>query len=400
MHSVTDEQIEFILDDIAKRGIETEDVRYNILDHVCCIIENEMPAGKDFFEFYKITIARFYKDELREIEEETRELITFKYFYAMKRTLKITGAMTIILCLLGSLFKFMHWPGAGIMLILSLGFFALVFIPLNIIMKFKDEKEKTNKLLITFGFILGMGMTLGMLFKIFHWPGANILMFGSLGVFALIYVPLYFFTRFRNPESKFNAIVNTTFMIAGSGLLFGMVNLKNSSSYENSIDAMEAYQEENAIEMEKSNTAIYEELKSESKDAVRINELTDGLEKALSDIKAHLISKSEGISQETARKMQVNEILKPNDFKVIHQHFTHARGELSYAGLKDAIENYNQGIAGLSDSDILRPIEIEGLLMENTTLSVVLNELLDIRIQVLANENSYLCLQKGIIASK
>ena len=225
-------------------------------------------------------------------------------------------------------------------------------------------------------------------------------MFGSLGVFALIYVPLYFFTRFRNPESKFNAIVNTTFMIAGSGLLFGMVNLKNSSAYENSIDAMEAYQEENAIEMEKLNAAIYKELESESKDAVRINELTDGLEKTLSDIKANLISKSEGISQETARRMQVNEILKPNDFKIIHQHFTHARGELSYAGLKDAVENYNQGIAGLSDSDILRPIEIDGLLMENTTLSVVLNELLDIRIQVLANENSYLCLQKGIVASK
>lgn len=142
MHSVTDEQIDFILEDIANRGIVTEDVRYNILDHVCCIIENEMPQGENFYEFYKNTIVRFFKKELKEIEDETRELTTFKYYYAMKRTLKITGAITIILCLIGSLFKFQHWPGAGVLLLLSLGFFALVFIPLNIIMKFKDEKRK------------------------------------------------------------------------------------------------------------------------------------------------------------------------------------------------------------------------------------------------------------------
>jgi len=78
MHKVTEEEVDFILDDIAKKGIVTEDVRNNILDHVCCIIENEMPAGKDFHEFYKDTIARFYRKDLREIEEATKQLINFK----------------------------------------------------------------------------------------------------------------------------------------------------------------------------------------------------------------------------------------------------------------------------------------------------------------------------------
>jgi hypothetical protein len=399
MHKVTDEQIDFILDDIAKRGIETEDVRYNILDHVCCIIENEMPAGQDFFEFYRNTIARFYKDELREIEEETRELITFKYFYAMKRTLKITGAVTIILCLLGSLFKFMHWPGAGIMLVLSLGFFALVFIPLNIIMKFKDEKEKTNKLLITFGFILGMSMTMGMLFKIFHWPFANILMFGSLGIFALIYVPLYFFTRYRNAETKFNAIVNTTFMIAGSGLLFGMVNLKNSQQYEMSLMAMDQYQEDNADKMEMSNTKLYEELASKA-EINEIRTLTSELQEVLRGIKIRLISKSEKISEEKAAEFKISDLSNRNDFKVVKNHFVMARDQYSKEGLESAIRNYNEGIAILNQPDVLRVIDIESLHMEHTTVSVILNELNDIEVQLLSNENSYLSLQKGLIASK
>lgn len=61
MHNVTDDEIEFILNDITKKGVLIEDVRYNILDHVCCIIENELPIGGNFKEFYENTIARFYK---------------------------------------------------------------------------------------------------------------------------------------------------------------------------------------------------------------------------------------------------------------------------------------------------------------------------------------------------
>ena len=91
MHKVTDTQVDFILDDIERRGVITEDVRYNILDHVCCIIENEMDSDMNFNEFYRNTIARFYKKELGEIEEETQVLLTFKNYYAMKRTLKISG---------------------------------------------------------------------------------------------------------------------------------------------------------------------------------------------------------------------------------------------------------------------------------------------------------------------
>lgn len=399
MHSISDEQIDFILDDITKKGVEIEDVKFNILDHVCCIIENEMPAGMDFYEFYRNTIARFYRKELKEIEHEAIELTTFKYFYAMKRTLKITGAITIALCLLGSLFKFQHWPGAGVMLLLSLGFFSLVFIPLNIIMKFKDEKEKTNKFIITFGFVLGMIITLGLVFKIFHWPGANIMMFGALGLFALVFTPIYFFTRYRNPETKFNAIVNTTFMVAGAGLLFGLVNLKNSKNYEESIDAMEQYQVDNAEKMVASNVKLYDELHTRGSEVDEIRNITNELIASLDGIQHKLISKSEGVSVEKAREISVSEVSKPNDFKVIRMHFAQGSDDHTYDGLINAVGTYNASIADLSEQDILRPIEIESLEMTNTTLSVVLNELVDIRVQALSNENSYLCLQKGLLAS-
>ena len=225
MYSLSDEQIDFILDDIEKRGIVTEDVRYNILDHVCCIIENEMTNDLDFAKCYGDTIAQFYQNDLSEIEEETQKLLTFKHYYAMKRTLKISGIVSIILIILGITFKSMHWPGAGVMVVLGLAFFSLIFIPLNIVLKFQDDKERSNRVIMTVGMLAASVATIGVLFKIMHWPYANIMMFSSLLVFMLVFIPIYFIVKYKNPETKFNAIIHTTFMVGAAGMLFALINL-------------------------------------------------------------------------------------------------------------------------------------------------------------------------------
>ncbi len=68
MYQLSEKQIDFILDDIKKRGIQIESLQQNLLDHVCCILENEMNAEDDFEKLYSNTIQKFYKKELFEIE--------------------------------------------------------------------------------------------------------------------------------------------------------------------------------------------------------------------------------------------------------------------------------------------------------------------------------------------
>ena len=48
MYCITEQQITFILNDIKEKGVEMEDLQLNLLDHVCCIIENELEANGDF----------------------------------------------------------------------------------------------------------------------------------------------------------------------------------------------------------------------------------------------------------------------------------------------------------------------------------------------------------------
>jgi glycogen synthase len=88
MYSLREDEIDYILHDIESRGVVLEDLRDDLLDHICCIIERELPEGGDFVKFYEFVLPRFFKKKLAEIQEETDNLIRFKNFGAevAKRT--------------------------------------------------------------------------------------------------------------------------------------------------------------------------------------------------------------------------------------------------------------------------------------------------------------------------
>ena len=75
MYQLNDQQIDLILTDLHQRGIETESMRLNLLDHICILIENHLEEDGDFAQFYATTIRSFYKEELRELEDEARLLM-------------------------------------------------------------------------------------------------------------------------------------------------------------------------------------------------------------------------------------------------------------------------------------------------------------------------------------
>ena len=234
MVRVSDEQVDFILQEIEAHGVTIKDLQWSLLDHMCCIIENEMSETDNFDQFFQRLLPRFFNDNLREIQEETELLLTFKHFYAMKKTVNISGLLAAVLTLTGSVLKVMHWPGAGVAFVLGIALFSLIFLPLMIALKFRDEGTKTDKLVLSLGFLIGIFTSIGFLFKIMHFPYANIMMLTGLVSFTFVYVPLYFFTRVRRPELRFNATVNSVLMMACGGLLFAMYNLGYSTKVEES----------------------------------------------------------------------------------------------------------------------------------------------------------------------
>ncbi|MES2764084.1 MAG: hypothetical protein V4677_17845 [Bacteroidota bacterium] len=224
MYQLSDKQIDYIFDDISARGVEMESLQQNLLDHICCIIEQNLEANGDFENFYQKTIKTFYKDALWEIEEETILLLTFKNYYTMKKIMIISGTFSAVVMSIGIFFKFMHWPGAALCILLGIVISSLVFLPLLFTLKAKEKQTIKDKLILGLATFSGILISSAVLFKIMHWPGANMMGLTFVIIMLVLYIPLYFFSGIKNPEAKVNTIVTTIIMIMGCGLFLTLVN--------------------------------------------------------------------------------------------------------------------------------------------------------------------------------
>lgn len=278
MYCLSDKQIDFIFNDICARGVEMESLQQNLLDHICCIIEQNLEDEKDFELFYNQTIKTFYKHELWEIEEETIQLLTFKNYYAMKKIMLVTGTLSVSFLAQGLIFKFMHWPGAAMGILLGLVMMSLVFLPLLFVLKIKEKQQTKEKLTIAFGTLAGILITLGTLFKIMHWPYANMMITGSMGVTMLLFLPMYFFSGIRNAETKVNTIVSSILIVSACGLLLVLMRTPRSSHMREKM-MTESYLRSQSI-LQAEQAELVKKIKSDSLQINQIgNEIVDLSEK-------------------------------------------------------------------------------------------------------------------------
>jgi hypothetical protein len=226
MYCLSEEQIGYILNDIRARGVELEDLQSNLLDHICCIIEENLKEGEDFESFYQQTISRFYKKDLLEIEEETITLIIFKNYYAMKKAMLISGLLSTFFLSTGIVLKFLQAPGGSVGLVLGMVTLSLVFLPLLFTLKAREKKSAKEKLIIGLGTFAAILMCLSILFKVMHWPWSLWLGLGSVFILILFFLPVYLVSGLRNPDTKVNAIVSSILLIGGCGMFLSLVSMK------------------------------------------------------------------------------------------------------------------------------------------------------------------------------
>ncbi|MEQ8478958.1 ABC transporter permease [Fulvivirga sp.] len=72
---LSDEHINYIIKDIAYRGIVDDDLGDELVDHICTLVEAKMEDGQRFIEAYDETIKDFGNDnKLNELQKQTIEL--------------------------------------------------------------------------------------------------------------------------------------------------------------------------------------------------------------------------------------------------------------------------------------------------------------------------------------
>ena len=143
----------------------------------------------------------------------------------MKKTLYLFELLSTIFTFLGSIFKIMHWPGASLMIIMGAFSFAFIFVPLLIFIKFKEVSFLFDKFIYSIGITLFTLLMVGFIFKLMHWPWATVLMLSTIVIFNFVYIPVYFISRFKKKDLKFNTIVNSVVMFSFGSILFALFDL-------------------------------------------------------------------------------------------------------------------------------------------------------------------------------
>ena len=234
MEHLTEQNISEITTLIKAKGVEMEELVHDLVDHICCMIEERMEQGENYTSALDKTMNSFGNNGIRNIQEETNYLLT-KNILAMRKTMHITGITAAILLLLGSIFKIQHWPGAGFIYILGAASLCLLFMPLFLAVRIKEKIGKLNVVSNVVGTIGAITMCFGILFKIMYWPFAGILMNTGGVLLLFIFLPLYIYSGFKSKQLKTSTIVPIIVAVAGFSLMFSLVKLRNSQDVTDAI---------------------------------------------------------------------------------------------------------------------------------------------------------------------
>jgi hypothetical protein len=128
----------------------------------------------------------------------------------MKQKIYILGVISAIILCTGVSFKVEHWPAAGIMITLGTLLLVLLFFPAALINNYKADGNRQNRLLYIVTYITCFVVFIGMLFKIMHWPHAGIALLIALPFPYIVFLPVFLVVTARN--KNFN-IYNTVFVL-------------------------------------------------------------------------------------------------------------------------------------------------------------------------------------------
>lgn len=383
MYRISDAQIDYIRDDISARGVKMVSLQQDLLDHICCVIEHNLEADGDFERFYQSTVKTFYKKELVEIEAETIHLLIHKNYYIMKKTMLISGAAASALLFLGLIFKFMHWPGAGMMLVLGVVLLSLVFLPLMFTLKIKEQQQTKDKVVIGIGTFSAILISMGIMFKVMHWPGANLMISAAFLILLLLFLPVYFFMGIRNPETKVNTIVSSVLIFAGCGLLLVLMRSPAGNRKEFSIETNHFLRNEQIVKTEARQIGLLSQVPIDpilAKEGEQIAQLCN-------DLKAFLL-KSETGYESIGSDFESKDAYISDTY--VQEYFHSAPEEMKKVGsLKRLIADYNQK-AGQKVQSIPQKAPF---LDADGRVKTALNDLIQIQMVVLQNQRELLATQ-------
>jgi len=230
--------------------------------------------------------------------------VLWKETHSGKRlSLYISAFIAGILFIFGMLFKIQHWPGAAYLIIVAAISAVLLFIPSLLIGKFKDQEKKAKRPVYVLGAAGLICYIVGFLFKLLHWPAAGLLII--LGSFILFLIVLPWYTWITWKEEN-HVTAKYIFMIITPLLLIfpaSLVNLNLQISYDDGFFDQMEQQHAMFNYIEKGNSTLLNSYRDslQYKEMEQLNNKTKELLNLINITESKMVEESEGtrVSSET-----------------------------------------------------------------------------------------------------
>ncbi|GAA0726583.1 hypothetical protein GCM10009430_33710 [Aquimarina litoralis] len=194
-----EEQEKRIEEFVDKQDFRLVSLRDDILDHLCCVVESDLRAGKTFDQSLKDAVFDLAPNGLIDLEKKTFFLLNSKRIIMMKKLMYLIGFIGSLTLTTGIVFKLLWYPGANMLLMTGFLVLLLIFVPIVTIDRYKVTiaKNLSERLKIILGCVSAVVVGLAGLFKVMHWMGAEVLLLAGGLIFAVGYLPFLFFTMYK-----------------------------------------------------------------------------------------------------------------------------------------------------------------------------------------------------------
>ncbi len=117
----------------------------------------------------------------------------------IRKTIFIAGFVGALALTAGVMFKLLHFPGGDQLFIAGFLTLFMGFIPLLVLDRYKVIREQAfqDRLKVFAGTSASVLVGMAGLFKILHFPGADVLLVVGAVLFALGFLPLFFLSLYH-----------------------------------------------------------------------------------------------------------------------------------------------------------------------------------------------------------
>lgn len=137
---LSESQIEYIAANLQHYGVREEALREDLLDHICTHIEEG--EATDFELAYRDALQKFGGQYgIFALQQHTFYLVSLERSQTRRKVLYTAGFIAAFFISSGSVFKFMHWPGASIMLVVGFTVMNLIFLPVFFYHRYKSQNN-------------------------------------------------------------------------------------------------------------------------------------------------------------------------------------------------------------------------------------------------------------------